>query len=68
MIFTVTGALAASRKEMDFVGFAVLGTATGIGGSTLRDLVLGLPVFWVLQPAYSEYRVERRYRLAGTLF
>ncbi len=51
-VFTVTGALAASRKEMDFVGFAVLGTATGIGGGTLRDLLLGLPVFWTVQPAY----------------
>ncbi|GEP04389.1 trimeric intracellular cation channel family protein [Methylobacterium oxalidis] len=52
IVFTVTGALAASRKEMDFVGFAVLGTATGIGGGTLRDLLLGLPVFWTVQPAY----------------
>jgi uncharacterized membrane protein YeiH len=52
IVFTVTGALAASRKEMDFVGFAVLGTATGVGGGTLRDLLLGLPVFWTAQPAY----------------
>ncbi|CAO4165014.1 UPF0126 family protein [Methylorubrum aminovorans] len=45
IVFTFTGALAASRKEMDFVGFAVLGTATGIGGGTLRDVLLGLLVF-----------------------
>ena len=50
--FTVTGALAASRKEMDVIGFIVLGTVTGIGGGTLRDLLLGLPVFWVREPAY----------------
>jgi uncharacterized membrane protein YeiH len=50
--FTVSGALVASRKEMDIVGFALLGTATGIGGGTLRDLLLGLPVFWVREPAY----------------
>jgi uncharacterized membrane protein YeiH len=43
----------ASRKQMDLVGFALLGTATGIGGGTLRDLLLGLgPVFWVREPAY----------------
>jgi hypothetical protein len=30
--FTVTGALVASRKEMDVVGFVVLGTVTGVGG------------------------------------
>ena len=37
---------------MDIVGFVVLGTMTGIGGGTLRDLFLGLPVFWILDPAY----------------
>lgn len=52
IVFTVTGALVASRKEMDFVGFALLGTATGIGGGTLRDLLLGLPVFWTGEPIY----------------
>lgn len=49
IVFTFTGALAASQKEMDFVGFAMLGTATGIGGATLRDLLLGLPVLRTVQ-------------------
>lgn len=52
IVFAVAGALAASRKEMDFVGFAVLGTVTGVGGGTLRDLLLGLPVFWTQTSAY----------------
>lgn len=51
-VFAVTGALVASRKQMDIFGFAVLGTVTGIGGGTLRDLLLGLPVFWVKDPSY----------------
>ncbi len=47
-VFAVTGALVASRKQLDIVGFA---TVTGIGGGTLRDLVLGAqPVFWVREP------------------
>src|SRR5262245_43395642 len=50
--FTVTGALVASGKQMDVIGFVVLGTVTGIGGGTLRDVLLGLPVFWVREPAY----------------
>ena len=50
--FTITGALVASRKQMDVVGFIVLGTVTGIGGGTLRDVLLGLPVFWVREPTY----------------
>jgi uncharacterized membrane protein YeiH len=52
VVFAVTGALVASRKQMDLVGFAVLGTATGIGGGTLRDLLLSGPVFWVGEPTY----------------
>jgi uncharacterized membrane protein YeiH len=36
---------------MDLVGFALLGTVTGIGGGTLRDVLLGnVPVFWVRDP------------------
>lgn len=51
--FALTGALVASRKEMDVVGFALLAVVTGIGGGTLRDLLLGsVPVFWVREPAY----------------
>ena len=52
-VFAVTGALVASRKQMDIFGFALLGTVTGIGGGTVRDVLLGkLPVFWVGEPAY----------------
>lgn len=51
-VFAATGALAASRKQLDIVGFVFLAAITGIGGGTLRDLVLDQPVFWVLNPAY----------------
>ena len=50
-VFAATGALVASRKEMDLLGFLWLGVVTGIGGGTLFDLLLGLPVFWVRDPA-----------------
>lgn len=53
IVFAISGALVASRKQMDIVGFALLGVATGIGGGSLRDMLLGLtPVFWVRQPEY----------------
>jgi uncharacterized membrane protein YeiH len=53
VVFAISGALVASRKQMDIVGFALLGTVTGIGGGTLRDMLLAQgPVFWVRQPAY----------------
>lgn len=47
-VFAVTGALVAARKGMDPIGFIIVGTVTGIGGGTLRDLMLGArPVNWV---------------------
>jgi uncharacterized membrane protein YeiH len=51
-VFAITGALVASRKQMDIVGFCWLGLVTGIGGGAVRDLLLGLPVFWIREPAY----------------
>lgn len=51
VVFAVTGALAASRKQMDVIGFMWLGTVTGVGGGTVRDLLLGVPVFWVVDPS-----------------
>ncbi|WP_022728470.1 trimeric intracellular cation channel family protein [Fodinicurvata sediminis] len=52
-VFAASGALTASRKQMDIFGFALVATVTGIGGGTLRDLLLGIqPVFWINDPAY----------------
>jgi uncharacterized membrane protein YeiH len=50
IVFAMSGALAAGRHRMDIVGFALLGTITGIGGGTLRDLLLGRTVWWTQQP------------------
>jgi uncharacterized membrane protein YeiH len=76
-VFAATGALAASRKQLDLIGFGFLAAVTGIGGGTVRDLILGdAPVFWVQDPAYlvvcvgvaamvyfTAHLVESRYRL-----
>jgi uncharacterized membrane protein YeiH len=51
-VFAATGALAASRKQLDIIGFIFLAAVTGIGGGTLRDLILDVPVLWVADPAY----------------
>jgi uncharacterized membrane protein YeiH len=51
--FAVTGALVASRNQMDIAGFILLGTVTGIGGGTIRDLLLNAhPILWIEQPVY----------------
>lgn len=49
-VFALTGALVAARKGMDPFGFILLATVTGVGGGTLRDLLLGRPVAWVEAP------------------
>ncbi len=50
-VFAASGALVASRKQMDAVGFVLIGVVTGFGGGTLRDLLLGrTPVFWLDRP------------------
>lgn len=51
-VFAVTGALAAARHRMDWVGALVLANATALGGGTLRDLILGLPVLWTREPVW----------------
>jgi uncharacterized membrane protein YeiH len=51
-VFAATGALAASRKQMDLIGFALLATLTGVGGGTVRDLILDRPVFWLADQTY----------------
>ena len=74
--FAATGALVASRKGLDILGFMWLGVMTGVGGGTVRDLVLDAPVFWVVNPNYlticlvtaiavylAAPRIESRYTL-----
>ncbi|MBY0333669.1 MAG: trimeric intracellular cation channel family protein [Acetobacteraceae bacterium] len=74
--FAASGALVASRKRMDAVGFILMAAVTGFGGGTLRDLLLGrTPVFWLRAPEllavcaavavitfFAAHRLESRYR------
>lgn len=50
--FAASGALTAGRHNMDIFGGLVLAFVTGIGGGTLRDMILDVPVFWLTQPHY----------------
>jgi len=75
-VFAATGALSASRKQLDIVGFMFLAGITGIGGGTLRDVILNVPVFWIGNHIYvltcvatavlvffTAHLVESRWRL-----
>jgi uncharacterized membrane protein YeiH len=46
-VFAISGALVAAERRLDFVTFIFFAVVTGVGGGTLRDLMIGAPVFWV---------------------
>jgi len=46
-VFAVSGALLAAEKRQTLVTFIFFGVVTGVGGGTVRDLLIGAPVFWV---------------------
>jgi uncharacterized membrane protein YeiH len=51
LVFALTGGLAASRAQLDLVGFMFMASLTAVGGGTLRDLLLDRdPVFWIADP------------------
>ncbi|KFI31111.1 hypothetical protein CDV50_16585 [Haematobacter massiliensis] len=50
-VFALTGALAASRAQLDPIGFLFLACLTAVGGGTVRDVLLQRdPVFWIGRP------------------
>lgn len=75
LVFALTGALAASRSQLDIVGFIFIACLTAVGGGTLRDAILNREVFWVANPVilavatlaavivfFSAHLLESRYR------
>lgn len=51
-VSAVTGVFEAERKGMDLVGTVMVAVATGLGGGTVRDLLLDRRVFWVVDQTY----------------
>ncbi|MBO5807021.1 MAG: trimeric intracellular cation channel family protein [Bacteroidaceae bacterium] len=50
--FAISGIRLASAKQFDWFGAYVVGAATAIGGGTLRDVMLDVPVFWMHDGIY----------------
>ena len=51
-VFAVSGALTALRNDMDLFGVAMIAFVTGVGGGTIRDVLLGVfPVWWIAAPS-----------------
>ena len=49
-VFALTGALLAARLRQTFVTMSFFALITGVGGGSVRDLLIGAPVFWVRDP------------------
>ncbi len=77
LIFALSGALVASRAQLDIVGFFFVSCLTAVGGGTIRDLLLDRnPVFWIADPwplaiacaaallvFFTAHRMESRYNV-----
>lgn len=50
--FAASGALVAAGRRQDILTFIFFAAITGVGGGTLRDLLIGADVFWVRDPGY----------------
>lgn len=50
--FAISGIRLAAAKRFDWFGAYVVGLVTAIGGGTVRDVLLDIPVFWMLSPMY----------------
>ena len=50
--FAISGIRLAAAKRFDWFGAYVVGLVTAIGGGTLRDVLLDLPVFWMKSSVY----------------
>lgn len=75
-VFALTGALVASRSQLDIVGFIFVACLTAVGGGTIRDVLLNRDaVFWVAEPSillaavtaaiavfFAAHLLESRYR------
>ena len=74
-VFALTGALVASRSQLDIVGFIFIACLTALGGGTLRDIILDRPPLWLASPGFlavaalaavavfiGAHRLESRYR------
>lgn len=50
--FAISGALHAMNKKLDPFGVFIIAFATAVGGGTVRDVLIGKPVFWLVDPIY----------------
>ena len=49
-VFALSGALVAARLKQTFVTVSFFALLTGVGGGSVRDVLIGVPAFWLHDP------------------
>ena len=52
LAFAISGIRLAAGKGLDWFGAYVVGFVTAVGGGTIRDILLDIKPFWLVQPSY----------------
>jgi len=52
LAFAISGIRLAAAKGFDWFGAYVVGFVTAVGGGTIRDILLDIKPFWLIQPSY----------------
>ena len=52
LAFAISGIRLAAAKGFDWFGAYVIGFVTAVGGGTVRDILLDIKPFWLVQPSY----------------
>lgn len=50
--FAISGVLTSMKKRMDPFGILIIASVTAVGGGTLRDILIGVPVAWMRNLTY----------------
>ena len=51
--FSITGVIAAGKKDMDIFSIVLIGVVTALGGGTMRDIIIDSnPIFWIADLSY----------------
>ena len=65
--FAISGIRHAAAKHFDWFGGYVCGIAVAIGGGTIRDVILDVPIFWMTTPIYMICTAVALKTMAGTI-
>lgn len=55
IFFAISGTISSANRKFDLLGAAMVGFITAIGGGTLRDIILGCGVCWIVNVEYIYY-------------